>query len=70
MQVRPFNSSLLCLKDQLESITNENDRIRLFQIMTKFSNQASGVERNQSLIKLIIKRYARTVGSDLDVIMS
>ena len=24
------------------------------------------MERNQSLIKLIIKRYARTVGSDLE----
>jgi len=33
---------------------------------TTFSNQANTVEGNQFLIKLTIKCYARTVGSDLE----
>jgi len=46
MQVRHFDSLLLRLRDQLESITDENGRTRLFQTMTAVSNKASAAERS------------------------
>jgi len=39
MQVRHFDLLLLRIMDQLESITDENDRTRLFRKMTKLSKK-------------------------------
>jgi len=66
MQVRHFDSLLLRLMDQLESITDENDRTSIFQIMTALSNKASTAERSQSSIRSIIKRHVRTLRSNLE----
>ena len=66
MQVRHLDSLLLRVREQLESITDENDHVRLFQIMTALSNKASTAEKSQSLIRSIIKRHVRTLRSDLE----
>ena len=47
MQVRHFDSLLLRLVDQLELITDTNDRIRLSQTMTALGKKASIAERSQ-----------------------
>jgi len=52
--------------DQLESITDENDRTRLFQTMTAVSNKASAAERSQLWIRTIIKRRVQTLRSNLE----
>jgi len=66
MQERHFDSLLLRLMDQLESITDENDRTRLFQTMTALSNKASTAERSQLSIRSIIKRHVQTLRSNLE----
>jgi len=66
MQVLHFESLLLRLIDQLESILDENDRTRLFQAMTALSNKASTAERSQLWIRTIIKRHVRTLRSNLE----
>jgi len=65
MQIQHFDSLLLRLMDQLESITDENDR-SLSQTMTALSNKASTAERSQSSIRSIIKRHVRTLRNDLE----
>jgi len=66
MQIRHFDSLLLRVMDQLESITDENDRARLFQNMTVLSDEVGNAERNQVAIGSIIKRHVRTLRSDLE----
>jgi len=66
MQVLYFDSLLLHLRDQLESITDENDLTRLFQTMTALSNKASTAERSQLWIITIIKRHVQTLRSNLE----
>ena len=66
MQVRHFDSLLLHLMDQQESITDENKRMRLFRTMTTLSNKVSTAEGNQLSIRSIIKRHVRTLRSDLE----
>ena len=60
MKVRHFDLLLLRVMDQLESITDENDHIRLSQTMTALSNKANTAERSQSSIRSIIKHHVRT----------
>jgi len=52
--------------DQLESITDENDRTPLFQTMTALSNKASAAERSQLWIRTIMKRHVQTLRSNLE----
>ena len=66
MQIQHFDSLLLRVMDQLESITDENDRARLFQNMTVLSDEVGNAERNQVAIGSIIKRHVRTLRSDLE----
>jgi len=66
MQVQHFDLLLLRVMDQLESVTDENDIIRLYQTMTTLSNTASTAERSQSSIRSIIKRHVQTIRSDLE----
>ena len=66
MQVRHFDSLLLRLMDQLESITDENGRTRLFQTITTVSNKANAAKRSQLWIRTIIKRHVRTLRSSLE----
>ena len=66
MQIRHFDSLLLRLMDQLESIIDENDRTRLFQTMMVLSDKASTAERKQASIRSIIKRHVHTLRSDLE----
>jgi len=66
MQVRHFDSLLLRLMDQLESIADENDPTRLFQTMTALSNKASAAERSQLWIRTIIKRHVQILRSNLE----
>jgi len=47
MQVRHFDSLLLRLVDQLELITDTNDRLRLSQTITALSKKASTAESSQ-----------------------
>ena len=47
MQVQHFDSLLLRLTDQLESIKEENNRIHMFQTMMALSNKVSTTERSQ-----------------------
>jgi len=54
MQVRHSDLLLSRSMDQLESITDENDRTRLFQTMTALSDKASTAERSQLLMRTII----------------
>jgi len=60
MKVRHFDLLLLRVMDQLESITDENDHIRLSQTTTALSNKANTAERSQSSIRSIIKHHVRT----------
>jgi len=66
MQVRHFDSLLLRLMDQLESIKEENDHTRMFQTMTALSDKASTAERSQLWIRTIIKRHVQTLRSNLE----
>jgi len=66
MQVRHFDSLLLRLVDQLELITDTNDRIHLSQTMTALSKKARIAERSQSWIRTIIKRHVQTLRSNLE----
>jgi len=66
IQKRHFDSLLLRLMDQLELITDENGRTRLFQTMTTVSNKASAAERSQLWIRTIIKRHDQTLRSNLE----
>jgi len=52
--------------DQLELITDENDRTRLSQTMTAPSDKASTAERSQLWIRTIIKRHVQTLRSNLE----
>jgi len=54
MQARHFDSLLLRLVDQLELITDTNDRLRLSQTTTTLSKKASTAERSQLWIRTII----------------
>jgi len=66
MQVRHFDSLLLRLMDQLESITDENGRTRLFQTITTVSNKANAAKRSQLWIRTIIKRHVQTLKSKME----
>jgi len=66
MQIRHFDSLLLRLMDQLESVTDTNDRLRLSQTMTTLSNKATAAERSQLWIRTIIKRHVQTLRSNLE----
>ena len=66
MQVRHFDSLLLRLVDQLEEITDTNERIWLSQTMTALSKKASTAERSQLWIRTIIKRHVQTLRSNLE----
>ena len=66
MQARHFDSLRLRLVDQLELITDTNDRIRLSQTMTALSKKASTAERSQLWIRTVIKRHVQTLRSNLE----
>ena len=68
MQVRHFDLLLLRIMDQLESITDENDRTRLFRKMTKLSKKkkTSNADRNQEAIRAIIKLCVHTLRSNME----
>jgi len=66
MQVRHSDLLLLRSMDQLESITDENDRTRLSQKMTELSNKARTADRSQLWIRTIIKRHAQTLRNNLE----
>ena len=66
MQVRHFDSLLLRLMDHLDSITDENDRTRLFQTIMALSNKASAAERSQLWTRTIIKRHVQILKSNLE----
>ena len=66
MQVRHFDSLPLQLVDQLEVITDPNERIRLFPTMTAFGNKITTVKRSQLRIKTIIKRHVETLRSNVE----
>jgi len=66
MQARHFDSLLLRLVDQLELITDTNDRLRLSQTMTALSKKASTAERSQLWIRTIIKRHVQTLRRNLE----
>jgi len=66
MQARHFDSLLLRLVDQLELITDTNDRMRLSQTMTALSKKARTAERSQLWIRTIIKRHVQTLRSNLE----
>jgi len=66
MQARHFDSLLLRLVDQLELITDTNDRMRLSQTMTALSKKARTAERSQLWIRIIIKRHVQTLRSNLE----
>ena len=66
MQVRHFDLLLSWSVDQLELITDENDRIRLSQTMTALSNKANATERRQLWIRTFIKRDVQTLRSNLE----
>ena len=66
MQVRHFDSLLFRLVDQLELITDPNERLRLSQTMTTLSNKANTAERSQVWIRTIIKRHIQTLRSNLE----
>jgi len=51
--------------DQLESITDENDRARLFKKMTVLSDEVGNAERNQVALKSITK-HVQTLRKDLE----
>ena len=52
--------------DQLELITDTNDRLRLSQTMTALSKKASTAERSQLWIRTIIKCHVQTLRSNLE----
>jgi len=54
------------LVDQLELITDTNDRLRLSQTMTALSKKASTAERSQLWIRTIIKRHVQTLRRNLE----
>jgi len=66
MQARHFDSLLLRLVDQLELISDTNDRLRLSQTMTALNKKASTAERSQLWIRTIIKRHVQTLRSNLE----
>jgi len=66
MQTRHFDSLLLRSVDQLELITDTNDRIRLSQTMTALSKKASIAEISQLWIITIIKRHVQILRSNLE----
>jgi len=66
MQARHFDSLLLRLVNQLELISDTNDRLRLSQTMTAWSKKASTAERSQLWIRTIIKRHVQTLRSNLE----
>jgi len=66
MQVRHFDSLLLRSVDQLELITDTDDRLRLSQTMTALSKKASTAERSQLWIRTIIKSHVQTLKSNLE----
>jgi len=67
-QIQARHSDLLLLQsmDQLESITDENNRTRTSQKMTVLSDKASTAERSQLWIRKIIKRHAQTLRNNLE----
>jgi len=66
MQARHFDSLLLRLVDQLELISDTNDRLRLSQTMTALNKKAFTAERSQLWIRTIIKRHVQTLRSNLE----
>jgi len=66
MQLRNSDSLLLRLIDQLEIITDENDRKRMSQKMTELSDKARIAERSQLWLRKIIKRHTRTLSNNLE----
>ena len=66
MQVRHSDLLLLRSVDQLELITDENNRTRLSQTMMTLSDKASTAERSQLWIRTIIKHHAQTLRSNLE----
>jgi len=66
MQVQHSNLLLSRTVDQLELITDENDRLRLSQTITTLSDKASTAERSQLWIRTIMKRYVQTLRSNLE----
>jgi len=66
MQAQHFDSLLLRLVDQLELITDTNDRLRLSQTMTALSKKASTAERSQLWIRTIKKRHVQTLRSNME----
>jgi len=60
IQVRHFDLLLSRLVDQLESIVDENNHIRISQTTTALSDKASTAERSQLWIRPIIKRHVQT----------
>ena len=69
MEVRHSDLLLSRLMDQLELITDENDRIRLsqtIQTMMIVSDKASTAERSQLWIRTTIKRHVQTLRSNLE----
>ena len=67
-QMHARHSAPLSLRmmDQLESITDENARIRLSQTLTAARNQARTAEKSQVWTKTIIKRHLQTLRSNLE----
>ena len=66
IQVRHFDLLISRSVDQLELITDENDRACLSQTMMALSDKTSTAERNQSWIKTIIKRHTQTMRNNLE----
>jgi len=66
MQLRHFDLLLSRSVDQLELITNKNDRIRLSQRMMALGDKASAAERSQLWIRTIVKRHVQTLRSNLE----
>ena len=66
MQARHYYSLLLRLMDQFEVFKEETERPRMFRTMSAISNKASMAERNQRLIRNIIKRHVQTLRSNLE----
>jgi len=66
MQVRHSDLLILRLMDQLELITDENNRTRLSQTMMTISDKASSAERSQLWVRTIMKRHAQTLRNNLE----
>ena len=66
MQKRNSDLLLLRLMDQLETITDENLRIRLARKMTRLSDRAGIAERSQLWLRTIIKRHAQILRNTLE----